>query len=103
MHRHFGALDAAAEYFQAAARQGPPYLGHHLFCAAQCHEATSNLDEAMRIYHQLLVHSSVNPSVIVAGARIARRSSYPRQSEFMHRIDALPKPLSQRHLEFLES
>ena len=74
---HLGALDAAAEYFQAAARQGPPYLGHHLFCAAQCHEATSNLDEAMRIYHQLLVHSPENPSVIVAGARLARRTDCP--------------------------
>lgn len=103
VHRHFGAPDAAAEYFQAAARQGPPYLSHHLFCAAQCHEAAGNLEEAMRIYHQLLVHSPENPSVIVAGTRLARRTSDPRQSEFMHRIDALPKPLSQRHLEFLES
>ena len=102
-HRHFGAADAAAAFFETVARCGPPYVGHHLFSAAQCHEAIGGHDTALALYAELLTVAPDNPSVIVSGAKLAARTGDDCYAVFSRTLDRVRPTLSPHHLRQLEA
>ena len=101
VHRHFGEFDAAAEFFEMATRKGPPYVGHHLFCAAQCNEAAGKTDAAIGQFTKLLETSPDNQSVIVSLTKLTQQTNDPRYPALSRKINSLRSSLGKQHLEHL--
>ena len=101
-HAAFANFEAAATSFETAARLGPPYFAHHLFAAGQMWERADNEDRAMEIYDFLHDFQPANSSVIVAGARLAKKTSDASVRPFIAALEGLGS-LSSEQRAYLDN
>ncbi|WP_299694181.1 hypothetical protein [uncultured Tateyamaria sp.] len=101
-HAAFANFEAAATSFETAARLGPPYFAHHLFAAGQMWERAANEDRAMEIYNFLHDFEPANSSVIVAGARLAKKTSGTSARSFITALEGLGS-LSNEQRAYLDN
>ncbi len=101
VHRHFGDFSTAATYFEEGACCGPPYVGHHIYSAATCHEAAGELNRALELYVRLLGMSPNNKAVIISGAKLARKIRHESFELFSRALDQIRPYLDNRHLMHL--
>jgi hypothetical protein len=102
-HIRFGDVETGAACYERAGKLGPPYVGHHLFCAARAWERASVPERAISIYEDLLCLDERNPSVIVAGARLSRRLGDNTGGRFGAALDVIKDSLDPEHWQFLRS
>lgn len=101
VYQRFGDPEAAAICFERAGRCGPPYVGHHFFCAAQAWERVGAAVKALPIYEDLLGLDVTNPSVVVAGLRLARKLCDRSCGRFEAACDAISNKLGPEHSAYL--
>jgi hypothetical protein len=73
---HFGEFAQAAELYETAARNGPPYVGQHTLSAANCHTRLGNRERAL---DQLLALLSISTSqtALRLSLKLAEEISHP--------------------------
>jgi len=103
IHLRFGDWEAAATCFERAGRMGPPFVGHHLFCAAQAWERAQAKQRALAIYADLLDLDDRNLSVVVAGVRLERRLGKSGEQIFEAAFEAVKASLGREHREYLQN
>jgi tetratricopeptide (TPR) repeat protein len=103
IYQKFGDSEAAAICFERAGRCGPPYVGHHFFCAAQAWECLGAAEKALLIYEDLLSLDETNPSVVVAGLRLARKLCDRSCGRFEAAYDVISDKLGPQHRKYLHS
>lgn len=101
VYRFFGENRQAAELFERAGRLGPPYVGHHLFSAAQSYEADGASNEALVLYQELLAFAPKNASVVVAGFKLAQLLGDDVIVLFGDALEKMRPQLSKDHLAYL--
>ena len=101
VHRKFDDWSAAAACFEHAGGLGPPYVGHHLFSAAQAWEQADAPEMALGIYFDLLSLDEQNVSVAVAGLRLADKLGHVSQRRFGALVAAAKDRLTSEHREYL--
>jgi tetratricopeptide (TPR) repeat protein len=102
VYERFGDWQSAAMSFERAGRLGPPYVGHHLFSAALAWERTDAPETALPIYQDLLQFDETNPSVVVAGVRLARRLGDTSGGAFSKALTAIDGRLTPEHRKYLQ-
>lgn len=85
----FGKPEQAARLYDKAVETGPPYVGHHLSCAAKCYETVGNNERALAHYLTLSELAPQSVSVLLAGLKIARGISHESRGYFQCAIDRL--------------
>lgn len=103
VHQKFGDFQQAALCFERAGLLGPPYVGHHLFCAAQAWERAGAPEKALPIYEDLLGLEEQNPSVVVAGVSLTRRLGDNTGGLFRVALSAIEDSLGHEHRAYLDN
>lgn len=101
IYEKFGDWQAAAMSFERAGRLGPPYVGHHLFCAALAWERADMPEIALPIYQELLQLDETNASVVVAGGRLARKLGDASSGDFSKALSPIHDNLSPEQRKHL--
>jgi tetratricopeptide (TPR) repeat protein len=100
-HQRFGEIELAAECYERAGELGPPYVGHHMFGAAQSWERAGRLERALQICEHLLPLDEVNASVVVAGYAAARKLGDATGGAFGEAFGKIETGLSPSHRDYL--
>lgn len=94
VYEKFGKLDEAARFYERAAQTGPPYIGHHLTCAARCRTALGQHDTALDHYSALLEMAPGNETIRIAGQALVDQVCQEARARFDQAAGAAVEPRS---------
>jgi hypothetical protein len=84
----FGRPEEAAEFYERAARMGPPYVAHHLLQAARCWVKVQAPDQALIHYQTLSAMAPDHAVVRAEGGHVAKRASEASRRRYLEAIEA---------------
>ncbi len=87
-YRAFGRIEEAAEFYEIAARMGPPYVGHHLLQAGRCRAQAQAPDQALAHYETLIAMAPDCAPVRTEGAHVAGRASEASRRRYLETVEA---------------
>jgi hypothetical protein len=102
-YQKYGHYDEAAVLYEQSAEIGPPYVGHHLFQAAQCYSLLGDDEYALALYLRLYDFNPTNRSVILAGLKSSLRCRHSATERFSAAFDKLQPAPEPREVEWLQN
>lgn len=102
MYVRYKDYENAAAHYEQAGYLGAPYVGHHLFSAAQAWSLAGNNRHALKLCLKLLALDPENTSLIVHGLKLSRLLNHESLYIFADKYAHLKDVLSNNHIRHLE-